>query len=262
MIRYLRLWAAFFRNCVTREMEYRGHFFMQFLIDMVWYGVQVALFEVIYLNTSSVAGMNHGEMYVFLGTLFVTDAFNEMLFSPNFTRFIRLIGAGELDFYIIKPVSTFFISSTRYVRMSSWLNLAVGIAVLLSGIAEAGLAPAASDIALYVLLTVGGVLVILSFQGCVMAAAVFIVQADGIQHLFYTVYQLGTKPDAIYSGWMRRVLLSVFPLALVASVPAQALLGTLTPALLVSSLVVVACTFLVSTGLFRWSLKHYSGASA
>ncbi len=262
MIRYLRLWAAFFRNCVTREMEYRGHFFMQFLIDMVWYGVQVALFEVIYLSTDSVAGMRHGEMVVFLGTLFVTDAINEMLFSPNFTRFVRLIGAGELDFYIIKPVSTFFISSTRYIRMSSWLNLAIGIAILLSGIAEAGLAPAAGDIALYVLLVICGVLVILSFQGFVMAVAVLIVQAEGIQHLFYTVYQLATKPDAIYSRWMRRALLSVFPLALVASVPSRALLGTLTPEVLVLSLAVVPCIFFLSTSCFRWALKHYSGASA
>ena len=262
MIRYLRLWTAFFRNCVTREMEHRGHFFMQFLIDIVWYGVQVGLFEVIYLNTDNVAGMNHGEMVVFLGTLFIVDAINEMLFTSNFTRFPRLIAAGELDFYLIKPVSTFFISSTRYIRMSSWLDLAIGVAVLFYGITEAGLAPGTGDVILYLLLIACGVVVMLSLQGCTMAIAVLLVQAEGIHHLFFTLYQIGTKPDAIYNRWMRRVLLSVFPLAFIASVPARVLLGTFTPSLALATAVVVPLLFFLSTRFFGWSLKHYSGASA
>src|ERR1700754_210090 len=137
MMRYLRLWAAFFRNCFARELEFRGHIAMHFLLDMTWYSVQVALFEVIYLNTENVAGMNHGEMIVFLGSLFITDSINEILFAPNFSRFPRLVAAGELDFYLIKPVSTFFMSFTRYMLISSWLNLAVGICVLVYGLNEA-----------------------------------------------------------------------------------------------------------------------------
>lgn len=262
MIRYARLWAAFFRNCITREMEYRGHFFMQFIVDMVWYGVQVALFEVIYLNTSSIAGMSYGEMAVFLGTLFITDAVNEMLFSSNFVRFPRLIAAGELDFYIIRPVSTFFISLTRYIRLSSWLNLAVGIGVLLYGIVKAGLVLSVGDIALFLLLAACGVVVMLSMQGIVMAIAVLMVQADGIQHVYYSVYQLGMKPDAIYSRWIRRILLSVFPLAFIASVPAQVLLGKLTPELLLCVVVVVPSMLAISTWVFRRALRQYSGASA
>ncbi len=262
MIRYLRLWAAFFRNCITREMEYRGHFFMQFMIDMVWYGVQVALFEVIYMSTGSVAGMGRGEMITFLGSMFVIDALNMVFFSHNFWMFPGLIARGELDFYIIKPVSTFFMSFTRFPNVASWLNLAVGASVLVYGLAEAGLSPGIGAFALFALLAVCGNIIMLSMQSLVASVAIFLVQAEGIQMVFHTFYQFGTRPDAIYGQLFRRLLVYIFPLALIASVPSRALLGTITPELAVWNVVASVLIFFAATRFFTWALKYYSGASA
>lgn len=262
MIRYLRLWAAFFRNCITREMEYRGHFFMQFMIDMVWYGVQVALFEVIYMSTGSVAGMNRGEMMTFLGAMFVIDALNMVFFSHNFWMFPGLIARGELDFYITKPVSTFFMSFTRFPNVASWLNLVVGASILVYGIVEAQLSPSIGDIALFMLLAACGNAIMLAMQSAVASIAIFLVQAEGIQMVFHTFYQFGTRPDAVYGQLFRRLLLYVFPLALIASVPARALLGTITPELAVWNIAAAGILFFLATRFFTWSLRYYAGASA
>lgn len=262
MMRYMRLWAAFFRNCISREMEYRGHLFMQFMIDMVWYSVQVALFEVIYLNTESVAGLSRPEMMVFLGSLFVIDAINMALFSHNFWQFPNLITSGELDFYLIKPVAPVFVSFTRYPNIASWMNLVVGVGVLVYGIVHAGISPTIASVSLFVVLVCCGNVVMLSLQILVASWAVFLVQADGIQMLFHSLYQFGTKPDAIYARTFRRFLLFVFPLALIASVPSQALLGTLSPALALWNIGAAFGLFFIAVKVFNWSLRHYSGASA
>jgi ABC-2 type transport system permease protein len=262
MTRYLRLWAAFFRNCITREMEYRGHFFMQFMIDIVWYGVQIALFEVIYLNTSSVAGFTRPEVIVFLGSLFVIDALNMVFFSQNFWMFPRLIVKGDLDFYLIKPVSVVFMSFTRFPNVASWLNLVVGISVLVYGLMEAQITLTAGTLALFLLLVVCGNIIMVSLQILVASIAIFLVQADGIQMLFHSVYQFATRPDAIYSRMFRRVLLYVFPLALIASVPSQALLGVLSPGMAVWNVAAAGILLFLAVKTFNWSLSHYSGASA
>lgn len=262
MARYLRLWAAFFRNCLSREMEYRGHMFMQFMIDMVWYGVQMALFEVIYLNTDNIAGLTRPEIMVFLGSLFVVDALNMALFSHNFWQFPKLITTGELDFYLTKPIAPVFMSFTRYPNIASWMNLVVGISVLVYGIVEAGVQLTVGSVALFALLVVCGNIIMLSLQILVASCAVFLVQSDGIQMLFHSVYQFGTKPDAIYTRTFRRFLLFVFPLALIASVPSQVLLGTLSPALALWNIGVAIGLFFVAIKVFNWSLRHYSGASA
>lgn len=262
MTRYLRLWAAFFRNCITREMEYRGHFFMQFMIDIAWYGVQLALFEVIYLNTSNVAGFTRPEVIVFLGSLFVIDALNMIFFSQNFWMFPRLIAKGDLDFYLIKPVSVVFMSFTRFPNIASWLNLVVGVSVLVYGLMEAHITLTAGSLALFLLLAVCGNIIMLSLQILVASIAIFLVQADGIQMLFHTVYQFATRPDAIYSQMFRRVLLYIVPLALIASVPSQALLGRLSLEMAVWNIVAAGLLFTVAVKTFNWSLSHYSGASA
>lgn len=262
MTRYLRLWAAFFRNCISREMEYRGHLFMQFLIDMAWYGVQLALFEVIYLNTDNVAGLSRPEIMVFLGSLFVVDAINMALFSHNFWQFPNLITSGELDFYLTKPVAPVFVSFTRYANIASWLNFAVGLGVLVYGIVQAEIQLTVWTVALFALLVVCGNVIMLSLQILIASVAIFLVQADGIQMLFHSVYQFGTKPDAIYSRMFRRFLLFVFPLALIASVPSQVLLGTISPGLALWNIGAAIGLFFVAVKVFNWSLRHYSGASA
>jgi len=43
--RYLRLWWAFLQNCLMREMEFRSHFLLTFVMDILWYAVQLGLFD-------------------------------------------------------------------------------------------------------------------------------------------------------------------------------------------------------------------------
>ena len=75
------------------------------------------------------AGFTRPEVIVFLGSLFVIDALIMIFFSQNFWMFPRLIAKGDLDFYLIKPVSAVFMSFTRFPNVASWLNLAVGVSV-------------------------------------------------------------------------------------------------------------------------------------
>lgn len=261
-MRYFRLWIAFFRNCLMREMEYRGHFFMRFMIDMVWYGVQISLFEVIYLNTPTIAGISHELMIVFLGTLFVADSLNMMLFSENFWIFPRLIGNGELDFYLIKPISTFFLTFTRYPNIASVLNFSIGIGVLIHGISIAHLSISFVNILLFAVLILCGSLIMLAFEAFVAGLAIFTVRAEGIQIMFYNFYQLAMKPDAIYFGWMRRILLTIFPMALIASVPAQILVGSLPPIYALWDFTATILMLYLSSKFFYRCLRSYSGASS
>jgi ABC-2 type transport system permease protein len=261
-MRYIRLWWTFFKNCLTREMEYRGHMIAQVMIDVAWYGVQLALFNVIYQYTPSVGGLSHPEMLVFLATLFIIDAINMILVSTNFWRFPWYVASGELDFYIMRPINTFFFAFFRYPSIASVFNLFLGLSLLAYSLPQIHVPDPALALVLYPLLIICGFLVMFAFQTMVTALSVFLVGADGIQMVFHTLHQFGTKPDQIYSGFMRRFLIYIFPMAITASIPARVLYGDISLHMILWSVGITAVLTVAAVQFFYWALKHYSGASA
>jgi ABC-2 type transport system permease protein len=262
MIRYLRIWRQFFITCLAREIEYRGHFLLQFMVDMVWYGVQIGLFEIIYLSTDNVAGFSRDQMAIFLATVFMTDAVSMVLFSYNFWDFPEHVRKGDLDFLLVKPASAFFMSFFRHVNIPGILNFTFGVAVLFYGLQHTHLHLSIGAVSAYLLLCLCSVMISLSMQITVAALSIITIAADQLLPMVYTVQQLGERPDAIYSRTLRRVLTYIFPMALLASVPTRALLGMGTAWELAWSVTAAGMMISGALAFFHWCLRRYSGASA
>jgi ABC-2 type transport system permease protein len=261
-MRYGRLWLAFFKNCLTREIEYRGHFIMQFMVDVAWYAMQIAVFGLLYSLTPQIGGIGKAEATVFLGILFLTDGINMMLFSSNFWRVPYYITTGELDFFLLRPASVFFMVFTRYINLASVLNLALGLTVFVYGVQSLSYTPPISAWMQWCIMMMCAVVLQLSMQGIIASFAIFTVAADGIQFVYYTLARFGERPDTIYSGWMRRVVLYIIPFAMLASMPLRALTGTLSPSMFITSVALSVGFMTGAVLLFNFCLRKYSGASS
>ncbi|MGZ3713715.1 MAG: ABC-2 family transporter protein, partial [Bdellovibrionota bacterium] len=73
-MKYLRLYAAFFRASLTADMEFRANFAIKLTTEFFWYVAQIASFAVIYRHTNTIAGWTWPQMRVFLGILFLVDS--------------------------------------------------------------------------------------------------------------------------------------------------------------------------------------------
>ena len=73
------------------------------------------------------------------------------------------------------------------------------------------------------------------------------------------------RPDSIYSGFIRKILFTILPMALVASVPARLLLNGLTyqnQKYLICQVIVVIVLFLISRLIWTIGLKRYESAQS
>ena len=64
MTRYLTLWLKFFKNVLVREMEYKGHFLLNILVEIGWTAVLVISLELIFAQTATIAGWSKGEAFI------------------------------------------------------------------------------------------------------------------------------------------------------------------------------------------------------
>ena len=80
--------------------------------------------------------------------------------------------------------------------------------------------------------------------------------------VFEGMFRMARYPVELYPGWLRLVLTWIVPVGVMTTVPAQALSGTLSPWMLVGSMVLAAAFFTGASILFRSGLRRYSSASS
>ncbi len=259
--KYLHLFKAFFKASVVADLEYRANFATRIITDIIWYAAQIITFEALFRVTDRIGSWNLQQTRVFLGMLFFVDAIYMILFSENLDRMSEKVRKGELDLLLAKPISSQFMISCQRVNSAIIGNLVLGVGWLiyaLSGLPDFNW----MRILWLIVLVPAGLISLYSIRFCFCAVSLIFTKADNVQYLWFQIYRLGMRPDSIYMPWLKIMVLTLLPVAVVASVPSRALLDP--PDLILYGWVVVWSVALLylSHRFWNFCLKFYSSASS
>jgi ABC-2 type transport system permease protein len=262
LVRYLRLYGHFIRFSVSRTLEFRIDFFFRVFMDLAYYGVNIAFYQVIFLHTDLLGGWNRDQSLVFMAGFLLVDAVVMTLFSNNIWWLPIFINRGDLDYYLLRPVSSLFFLSLRDFAVNSFLNFVFAVGILAWALLRAADPWSAGGLGLYLgLLGLGAFLHYMVHM--LMILPVFWMQQGASLHtIFYSFQRFMERPDRIFTGWVRKALVTVLPFSLMASFPARMLIDGLDWAVL-GHLFAVAVAFF-GLLVFVWSrgLRAYSSASS
>lgn len=260
-LKYLSLYKALFKASVQADLEYRANFATRILTDIFWYLAQIITFETIFSHTEKIGDWDLSQMRVFLGILFVVDAFYMILFSDNLDRMTDKVRKGDMDLLLAKPVNSQFMMSLQRTSSALIGNLIIGLSWLSWSLANLNnLEPV--RLLWLALLIPCGLICLYAIRFMFAATAVIFTKSDNLQYVWYQIYKLGMRPDSIYFPWLKFILLTVFPVSVVASVPARSVLE---PANYLLFLWIPVLAFLLlktSHRFWNFALKHYSSASS
>lgn len=262
MSRYFRLYAHFLRFSFSKALQFRLDFSFRILMDILYYLVNILFFKVIFLHTSVLGGWSGEQMMVFVSCYLLADAINMTVFSNNMWWLPNFINKGELDYYLIRPVSPLFFLSLREFSANSFLNLIMAGVFFTYSLMQLPNAISFGNLALLLLLIMNGALIYYCTQMMMILPVFWTQSARGFVDLFYSMGLAMERPDKIYKGWLRIVFTIILPFSLIASFPAKLFLeGFHWGTFIHLSLVSIA---LWSLMLFTWSrgLKNYSSASS
>lgn len=261
-MRYLRLYLHFLRFSFSKAMEFRIDFFFRIIMDLLFYSVQFAFFHIIYLHTPLLGGWDMEQMRVFIVSFIFIDALFMTVFSTNCWWFPIYINRGDLDYYLVKPVSTLFFLSFKDFAANSFLNLLIAIGLLAWGLASFPEELSALKAIVFIALLINGT-VLYFLVNLIFLLAVFWTQSPrGFGDLFFSVSHIMERPHKIYQGWTRKAFTFVLPFTLMASYPAQFLLEDGQWGLLWTIFGVTIMFFLLVQLIWRLGLRSYSSASS
>ena len=262
MRRYLRLYLYFLRFSFSRAFEFRVDFWFRVVMDCVFYAVNLVFFTLLYGQTRTLGGWTLDQAYIFVAGFFLVDAIHMTVFSNNMWFLPILVNRGDLDYYLVRPVSSLFFVSLREFAANSFLNLLIALGIVGWAIGRYPVALGAVPIATFLLLIVAGTFIYYCLHILFLLPVFWLHSSRGLAMVFFSIGKLAERPDRIYTGFTRLLLLTLLPLALVASLPADTLFAGLSWERVLHVVTVMAGMFGAVLSVWRLALRGYASASS
>lgn len=259
---YWRIFKTLVKTSFISELEFRANMAMKIFNDVIWYAVQISVFEVLYLHTSAISGWGIGKIRVFLGCLFLADTINMMLYHENMENLSDRVRKGALDLILAKPVSSQFMLSLYRLHPSYFLNFVFCFGWLLHSLyVEMGGVTLAVLVKIIVMALCAN-MIMYSIRFMVSSLSVVMGRAESLMQIWYSLFRMSLRPDFVYPPWLRYAILFFLPLGFVASVPAHVVMEIRSLIWLAGAIGLSVIFLFLSHLMWRRILKYYASASS
>lgn len=260
--RYFSIYAALWKNSVTRETMFKGNFLLWIFVELLWFGLQLAFIGVLYLHTDNIGSWTKWQVVMLIGASQFIQQMFQAFFLVNCTNLSELVRTGKLDFLLLLPVNTRFVVSFRQVDLGSFVNAASGLAVMAFAAKQLHYTPAVSHVIGFFVLCTAGVLIHYSLMFLLATISFYTVRAQGIVWGYYNLFNIARMPDEAFQGLFKALFTFVLPMLLVSNVPVRLLVNKFSIShALILILMAVVCAVISELG-WRASIRRYTSASS
>ena len=264
MFRHFAIYRILFRNSLIREMNFKANFILWMFVELLWFLGQIVFVEVLFQYVDKIGDWSKWEVVLLIGTHQLIGQVFQAFFYVNLANLPELVRTGKLDLMLLLPVDAQFAVSTRQFGFDNAINALIGVAIVVFSLFKLGVAPSASQVALYLAAIALGVSIHYSIMFFLSTMSFWIVRAQGLIYGYYNLFNIARYPDAIFGGVFKFVFSWLIPVIIVANFPARLLMRSFErpPDLMLQLL--VAALFVVSASrlFWRFALKRYSSASS
>lgn len=259
---YARTLRAFHRDSTAAELSYRGNLVAGVLLSLFWLAWATFGLRVFYRYVNVLNGWRYPEALIVLALFFTLNGVRQALFQPGMQRMTEYIRMGTLDLFLIKPISTQFLVSFRYINPVAWLDCGWGLALGGYAVVRTGRTPGPTDLARFAVLFVVATVLLYCLNFGLQSLTLWTVQSRVLNGLVAGVMDVTRFPTAFYGRVASALLGSVLPVAFVTTIPVEALLGRQGWVAVGVGILLAIAGLIGTRALWRVALRGYQGVSS
>lgn len=263
-MRYLKLLLLFSKQNFKRQLAYRPSFITAVVGKILRMVLVIVFWQAIFYNIPEIKGWNFNNILVLIASFLLIENIASITFHRNLAYYFpSWIRKGDFDRVLTQPINPLFYSSFAVIDFFDLFSSLAIIALWIYIIIQVTLPFSFLALIVYLIalgLALGflyGLMVFLS------SSTFWTITSTGIGRFFEEVIRTSQFPTDIFKGTFRTVLLYIFPLVGVATLPTKIFQGQFNqwPLLLYFGAFVILL-LLISIKIWFWALKHYSSASS
>lgn len=257
---YISVYQGFLQTSLSEATSFRLNFFLFIIMDIIFYFSSVMSVHIIYQHIENIGVWSLTEFMFFLSFSLLIDQIHMAFIAENFWYFSDDIRMGNLDFFIIKPISTIFSVFFRHIRPASTINIIFATAYYIYCAKQVGLSNGMILISpLFLMLAL---ILMVSLEILLSCCMFFMVESMGINFLRMQFQKLSRWPDFVYGYMSQKVFTFAIPILLITNAPIKFLLdpSKIEPIALMI-LAVIVTIYLIRIG-WSYGLRAYESVSS
>ena len=257
--RHVAILLQFARIGVIRKSQFRVEFLNQVVMDCAFYLAHVLFFEYLFDHTESIAGWSRGEVRVFLGFNFLSDAFG-MIWLGQAWHLAADVKQGNLDPVRVRPASPVVLYFFQRFSLEGVVNALIALGYLGWAARGHGVAPTLANLALAawaIALCCWARVVLAVLYGIV---EFHLVDSDLSRFAHVVFSEVNDKPLDVFGRRVRWLFVSLVPLGALSWLPAAMLLGRIAPATALAHSAWIVVLGLGFCRAWRASFRRYESA--
>ena len=261
--RYFYIWKAFFRNTLSRDMEFKMNFIFEIFIDSIYYLSLFFFFTIIFQFTENLGEFNQEAVIIFLIGLYISDTLYVFFLGGNVFNINNAVKQGDLDFILLKPVNSQFFISCRYVNSHAIISMSILTPLLIKlTYAYHGNTFIMVNYIFFALSLILGMFIFYSFEFIIASLVFWFRNFSYAGWLAGELTKYSRRPDSIYKNFFRKTLFTIFPMAMISSVPARFLIFGVNIKLFFLQIIVSIIFLWLTTVIWKRGLFRYESASS
>lgn len=182
------------------------------------------------MKVDRIGHWTYDQVLLLFATFHVVDYMMSITFHRNLAFHLpRRIQTGELDSRMVLLVNLLFMVSFEEIDLIDLLSFLPSLGFLGYVICRLDMALSWPQAMAYVALLVNAVLFLFAVVLMIATISFWTTQSLGLARIFDNLLKIGRYPLDIFEGFWKLVFVYFLPLVLIAQVPSQALLNTLSP---------------------------------
>jgi ABC-2 type transport system permease protein len=259
--RHARVWWRLVQNSFSTQMSTSFGSAGYLLGKFLRIGFFLIYLITIFKSVPSLKGYGVAEVVLFFMTFNIIDVGGQFLFRGLYgVKF--LIEEGDFDKIITQPVHALFRISSMNVDLLDLVTLVPIGVIMWFTIGRLPGTVTSSELFRYFLMIANAMVLTYAFHVFIGALSVRTQEFEGAMWVYRDITTLGRFPVSIYSDAIRWAFVTVVPIAVMVSFPAQALLGLLSWKAVAYAIGLSIFFHLLAQWFWRSSLREYTSISS
>ncbi|NMB84193.1 hypothetical protein GYA28_02795 [Candidatus Roizmanbacteria bacterium] len=257
---YLKVYWRVIKINISSILVYRLSFINQVVSSMGWGMFQIIWINLLTYKSQTIFGWSRDELIALASSYVIAIAIFHVFFSRNFQDFSRIVNYGQLDSYLLKPVDSQFLLSTRIVSYASASRIVFGLYFLVSILIKNHLTPSFTNIVGYIVLMACGILLTYSVWFIVSTIIIWHPQLNNIIDFLFNFNGISRYPKEMILETHNFLLLFLIPITLTIATPTKALFGKALEGDVFMLIAFTAFLFVISRWFWHFALRSYTSA--
>ncbi|MDX6252642.1 MAG: viologen exporter family transport system permease protein [Kribbellaceae bacterium] len=261
MFKVVRLFGVLFSLSLRRTATFRADLLFEFAVTLVGTSSAIAALSVVYTRTDSLAGWSSAQALTLLGTFQLVSGLRAAFVEPNVGWLGEQVKDGRFDALLLQPAPTIFLATLGTSAPLALVNVVLGGGIVAFGIINAAAGVTFTGVLAWLALLIAATAIMWATRA-LFAAIVFWAFGLSLDVVYDALWQFGRYPVQIYRAPLQLIFTYVFPVALISTVPVDALTGGAGLASVLMAIGVAAAACATAGLVWRAGLRRYTSATS